>query len=316
MEPYNKQKKITLISILSIFGIFLMNQIIFLLQRFKDTFSPKNSHEYSWRFGNIFYTKQGKGTPILLIHTLDSGSSSLEFCQLVKPLSKKHTVYVLDLLGCGRSEKPKISYTGYMYVQLINDFIKDIIGQKTDVIVSGNSCSFAIQACSMEKEQFHKLLLINPQNMASASWFPTKCRNLLKYLLESPIIGTSIYNIMHSTPMIHHRFFKKYFQNPSDVQKSYMEEYYKNAHRGGTRAKYLYACQSGGYMNSSLVYALQNIDQSIYLAISQNIPDAQNTLEQYQVLNPSIEGCYLKHTLYLPHLENPQSLLDLCKIFF
>ena len=84
----------------------------------------KNKHQYSSRFGDIFYTKKGHGTPLLLIHDLKCAASAAEWDSIIDSLAENHTVYALDLLGCGRSEKPKMTYTNYIYVQLINNFIK------------------------------------------------------------------------------------------------------------------------------------------------------------------------------------------------
>ena len=117
-------------------------------------------------------------------------------------------------------------------------------------------------------------------------------------------------------PMVEHRFYKKYYQNPSNVRASYVNANYNAAHLGGSRSRYLYASLKSGYINCNLMNALKNTDHSIYLAISQNIPDAHNTLEQYQVINPSIEGSFLHNTKYLPQLEDPESLLNICRIFF
>ena len=55
----------------------------------------------------------------------------------------------MDLLGCGCSDRPKITYTNFLYVQLITDFIKAVIKQPTDVLTSGLSGSFAVMACKM-----------------------------------------------------------------------------------------------------------------------------------------------------------------------
>ena len=49
----------------------------------------------------------------------------------------EHTVYTIDLLGCACSEKPGVTYTNFVYVQVICDFIRNVIGEKTDVITSG-----------------------------------------------------------------------------------------------------------------------------------------------------------------------------------
>ena len=86
--------------------------------------------KYNWRHGDIFFRKKGKGSPILLIHNVDHMLSSYEWDKIIYSLSKKHTVYAVDLLGCGRSDKPKFIYTNYIYVQLINDFIHILICER------------------------------------------------------------------------------------------------------------------------------------------------------------------------------------------
>ena len=100
----------------------------------KKTASAALKKYYHWKYGNIYYTKSGKGKPVLLIHDLDPTASSYEWKAVTKKLAENHTVYAIDLLGCGRSEKPNMTYTNYLYVQLMNEFISNVINEKTDVI--------------------------------------------------------------------------------------------------------------------------------------------------------------------------------------
>ena len=61
---------------------------------------------YHWRFGNIHYTKEGSGKPILLIHDLSPASSGYEWKEFARRLAKDRTVYTIDLLGFGRAGEP------------------------------------------------------------------------------------------------------------------------------------------------------------------------------------------------------------------
>ena len=71
------------------------------------------------------------------------------------PMLKDHyTVYTIDLLGCGRSEKPNLTYTNFLYVQLISDFIKSEIGRRTDVVAVGASSSILTMACAYNPDLF------------------------------------------------------------------------------------------------------------------------------------------------------------------
>ena len=59
-----------------------------------------------------------------------------------------------------------MTYTNFVYVQVICDFIRNVIGEKTDVIASGFSGSFAVMACRNENALFNKLVLVN----SSCTW--------------------------------------------------------------------------------------------------------------------------------------------------
>ncbi len=78
-----------------------------------------------FKYGRIYYTRQGQGAPLLLLHNLDTISSGYEWSKILKKLEKDrfHRIHTLDLLGCGRSDKPSLTYTNFfLYVQLLTSF--------------------------------------------------------------------------------------------------------------------------------------------------------------------------------------------------
>ena len=166
MRFYKKLRNLATITTVSTICVYLINKLVFSLSSMKDALFSKYGNTYSWRFGSLYYTKHGTGSPLLLIHDLNNCSSELEFYKIKEELSRSHTVYTLDLLGCGRSDKPRITYTSYLYVQLINDFIKNVIGTKTDIIASGKSSSLIFLACYTEPRNFSRLMMINPESRA------------------------------------------------------------------------------------------------------------------------------------------------------
>ena len=76
-----------------------INKFIDATAEIKNLLSKDNGYFYEWRYGNIFYTKQGKGSPLLLIHDLHPAASAFEWDKTVKHLAKHYTVYTIDLLG-------------------------------------------------------------------------------------------------------------------------------------------------------------------------------------------------------------------------
>ena len=103
-------------------------------------------------------------------------------------LSKTNTVYLIDLPGCGLSEHPSIIYTSYMYTQLVNDFIHDIIKKRAFVIATGNSAAFVIEACGINENAFEDLILINPESIRTFRKAPSKRTKSAVFILKLIII--------------------------------------------------------------------------------------------------------------------------------
>ena len=261
--------------------IYLINRIVFASATLKDLLKSSADNYYNWRFGKIYYKKKGSGSPILLIHDLTVYSSAYEWKNLIDKLSKDHTVYVLDLLGCGRSEKPKITYTNYLYVQLISDFIKNVIHEKTDIVASGYSSSFTILACHNESSLFGKIFLVNPPELSTLNKIPGKRSKLYKFLLELPVFGTLVYNMITCQSNVQLLFTEEYLYNPFDVSAEMIDTYYEAAHKGFSNSKFLLSSIIGCYTNNSINHALREIDQSIILISGQGEEKGKAIQEAY-----------------------------------
>ena len=131
--------------------------------------------------------KKGHGKPAVLLHDLDSASSVYEWKAMIDRLSKNHTIYAIDLLGCGYSDKPKMTYTNYLFVQMLNDFVREVIRGRTDIIASNSSCSVALSAIHMEEGLYHKLMMINPKDPAKMAKVPRFYHKFYKYMIEIPV---------------------------------------------------------------------------------------------------------------------------------
>ena len=125
----SKHKLLTLAALTTIAAgvVHVANRVIVASSQLKEMLDFSNHNYYHWRFGKIYYTKKGKGSPLLLIHDTMPGASGYEWSRVEDQLAQEHTVYTLDLLGCGRSEKAGITYTNFLFVQIICDFIKNVI---------------------------------------------------------------------------------------------------------------------------------------------------------------------------------------------
>lgn len=295
----------------SIYGI---NKAINVIANAKSTLANPNGLQYQWRFGNIFYTKQGTGKPVLLIHDLACGSSNTEWKFIAGQYAKTHTVYTLDLIGCGRSDKPPVTYTNYMYVQLITDFIKNIINHRTNVVVTGASSSFVLMSCFNDSTLFDKIVLINPEAIISGKMISGN-QKIIKKLIELPIIGTTIYNLAN-TKKSYYRLFKEYYcYNLSSIRRNVVRAYYEASHYGTMTSKYLFASIISNYTSINVTQAVKDINNSIFIIGSDHEPNIRQKIKAYTELNSSIECAVINGTKHLPQLEKPGELLSQIKIF-
>lgn len=301
-----------LICIVSVL-IIIYNKLVSIFSNMKE-YLPSGGKYFKWKYGNLYYTKSGKGSPVLLIHDLDPTSSSYEWSAVVSKLSQTHTVYVIDLLGCGHSEKPNITYTNYLFVQLVNDFIREVIGEKTDVVATGDSLAFVIMACQMQSVNFNKIVGITPTDLYELAKTPGRRKNMLKFFIELPIIGTFIYNMAVSKNQIIDDFVDNYFYKGHLVSEKLIQTYYQSAHIGDGGGKYLLASIKSYYTNNNIVSALKKENHSIILVSGKEHPFMSDVISAYKEFNPSIEEAYLANSSCLPQLEQPEKFVELLNI--
>lgn len=315
MKNKNRLLTLMILSASAATATAVINKCIKLTATSKSLLSESNSLCYKWRFGNIHYTKVGSGKPLLLIHDLTAYSSGYEWGQIVNSLKEYYTVYTIDLLGCGRSEKPDLTYTNFLYVQLITDFIKSVIGHRTNVIASGASTALTVMACNNAPELFDQLMLVNPESLLSCSQIPSKNAKLYKFILDMPVLGTLLYHIAASKQAITEDFTKHFYYNPYSVKSSCIDAYYESAHLGQS-PKSLYASVKCNYTKCNIINALKKINNSIYIVGGAEMDFIEDIVAEYQKYNPAIETSFISESKYLPQLENTTELLRTIQMFF
>lgn len=294
----------------------IINRIFTYIATADDYLCQDTYEYYNWRFGKIAYKKKGSGSPLLLIHNFDVCSSSDEWKNIEDELAKTNTIYSIDLLGCGCSDHPFLTYTNFLYVQLITDFIKHIIGEKTDVIVSGDSSSFVLMANANDETIINRIIMINPQNLISLAKIPTKRTKLIKYLLFAPVIGTFIYNIKINKHTIMQKFITSFYYDQNEVSEKDILTCFEASHKEKSHSKYLYACQKSRYTNANILFCLGKITNSIFVIIGNGNPENALSASQYQNQIPSIEIVGINNTKQLPHVEKPDEFIEQVRILF
>ena len=109
--------------------------------------TPIPGKYWQWRGHKVYYVKAGEKhsqrPPLLLVHGF--GASTDHWRKNIAELQSNFEVYAIDLLGFGRSEKPKIQYGGNLWRDQLNDFIAEMIGEKA--VLAGNSLGGYASLC-------------------------------------------------------------------------------------------------------------------------------------------------------------------------
>lgn len=316
----NNGKKIAVIATLTSLAavttatIHVINSLI---DKKADTglLEKENTFTYNWRLSPVTYKKFGTGSPILLLHELSACSSSFEWSQVITSMAENHTVYVLDLPGCGLSEKPNVTYTNFFFVELITDFVKNMIQEPCDVIATGISASIAATSCNCESSLFRKLILVNPASPQQLGQIPGTRSRFRRGLLSIPIFGTMLYHMLISRKMLTREFTQRLFFDAAKVDPAYIETYYESGHKDASKGRFLMSSITGHYVYFHIAHALQSIDNDIVIIGGDKQEYIQDTIQAYQRMNPAIEAVLTRDTKHLPQLESPEEFLKQISVY-
>jgi pimeloyl-ACP methyl ester carboxylesterase len=270
---------------------------------------------YHWKNGDIYYMEINSHDtdkePLLLVHDLTVFSSGYEWNQIIKGLSKDYRVFTLDLIGCGKSDKPEITYTNYFYVQMIHDFSKEVIGEPVKVIATGLSSSFILMANSIHKDLFTDITIISPKSLSSMKKTPDDRSKILIKLFNLPVIGKTAYYIAVNKQNTEYELTEKYLYNPFHLNAAVSKAYYDAAHMGHGNGKMLLASLQGNYLNIDITNALKNAENKITLIFGEHSENSEEIQHSYEKIKPDITVKTVADAKLLPQLEAPEALLEL-----
>ncbi|MFO8102476.1 MAG: alpha/beta fold hydrolase [Dehalococcoidia bacterium] len=121
---------------------------------------------------NTHYLVGGEGPPLVLIHGLGAMAGDVEWKDNLEPLAQNHRVYVPDLAGYGKSDKPRINYS----FKFLNTFFEDLLAKLNLEQVSfiGHSLGggIALDFTLKHPEKVNKLVLVDTAGLSDKLGFP------------------------------------------------------------------------------------------------------------------------------------------------
>ncbi len=165
------------------------------------------------------------------MHSFAPGASSYEWRKNVDALAGQFRVYALDLLGFGLSDRPAIDYSAETYIDLLGDFLKEVVGQPAVVVAHGLSGAYAVTCAYRRPQLFEKLILVSPPVALLEEYTPDILHTALKVVLKAPIVGESIYNLLTSRRAIQDYYDRQGYHNPGLITDQLVEYVFNSAHQ-------------------------------------------------------------------------------------
>ena len=109
-----------------------------------------------------YYEVMGEGPAVVMVHGIGGGSSGFQYRKNAPALAAAgYRVYVVDLLGFGRSAKEERRYTQDLYVEQLSDFLGEVSGEAS-LVANGLSAAYAIRLAAERPKEVKSLVLISP----------------------------------------------------------------------------------------------------------------------------------------------------------
>jgi pimeloyl-ACP methyl ester carboxylesterase len=277
------------------------------------------AHFFGWKHGRVFYKASGaenSGRPLVFIHGVGAGSSSFMWRKNFDELAKDFRVYALDLLGFGFSDKPAgASYSADLYVELITDFIREVSGYPANVIASSLGAAYAIRVADEHPELIDSMILNGPTGSDTLNRRPGMAGAAFYGLLQSPVLGTSFYNVMASERSIRDYARENLFYDHRRVTDRLVSNLYATSHQPG--AQHAIAAFLSGYLNTDTRSPFSRLSQRIILVWGKQ--DSTTPIDKgvsLQELNSRAKLEVFDYCRMMPEQEQPEKFNGLVRDTF
>jgi pimeloyl-ACP methyl ester carboxylesterase len=241
----------------------------------------------------------------VLIHGHNAAASAWEMREPFRRFGAQYRVYAPDLLGYGGSDRPPVDYAAPLYIDLLRDFLREVVRQPSVVIASSVSAAHAIQVAADDPEWITRLVLIAPVGLN-----PERTRNpagpAVTALFRSPVVGEALFNALVARPGLRYYLAEKTYYRKERVTDDLIEVNYQTAHQPG--ARYAPAAFVGGGLYHDVQDAWPRVGQPVLLAWGDQatftpVSDAAAFL----ALNPGAQLEVFQACGIVPHDEQPEA---------
>uniref|UniRef100_UPI003593FCA4 alpha/beta fold hydrolase n=1 Tax=Thiocapsa sp. TaxID=2024551 RepID=UPI003593FCA4 len=184
-----------------------------------------------WRIAYYADTSVG-GRPLVLVHSINAAPSSYEVKPLFEHYRSKRPVYSLDLPGFGHSERRPAGYTPQLFSDVIAQFLKQVVGQRADVVALSLSAEFAAHAIGSKPGSVASLALIAPTGFSQRLPPGPGFGRIVHTILKTPGLSQAIFALVASKRSIRYYLGQSFVGEPT---REILDYAYATSHQPGAR---------------------------------------------------------------------------------
>ncbi|WP_017651462.1 alpha/beta fold hydrolase [Fortiea contorta] len=189
-----------------------------------------NQRDWVWRGWQIRYTyirptqNTHKKAPLILLHGF--GASIGHWRHNLEVLGEHHTVYALDMLGFGASEKAPANYNINLWVEQVYDFWQTFIRQPVILVGNSNGSLISLAAAAAHPDMVQGIVMMSlPDPSLEQEAIPPALRPIvraIKNIVASPLILKPLFNLVRR-PGVVRRWASLAYANPEAITDELIE---------------------------------------------------------------------------------------------
>ncbi len=278
-----------------------------LLRRRVEPPSPPRwgrTHRFTGRSGQeIVFQELGSGPPVVLLHAFGPGYGVGQWRDAAEILAARHTVYVPDFPGWGRTRAASGAHHPDRYLGLIEDFLGGVVRERAVLVAAGLAAAYAIHAAVDHPGRVRALALVSPLGLTAAAAHP-----FLGTLLGLPLVGAPVLDLLTSRTALEQHLRREVYAAPERVDAGLLEQYHRASHTGPARAAF--AAYLRGGLALDVAEELPRLHVPLWLAWGRQgknppVATADLWLHELSGNQPGAELDVLEGAGDLPHAETP-----------
>lgn len=264
---------------------------------------------WTWRGQRIAYVVRGHGEPVLFVHSIHAAAWSAEW-RHVLPAFEEHTCYALDLLGFGASDRPPVHYTAPLYLQLLHDFLVEVVGEPALLVGSSLGGTYAVTIAADHSQLVRGVVAIGPAGVSRLYKLGGAPFGVIENTFRAPVIGAALFKALVSRPSIRW-FLKDIYFFGLDAESA--DLYWRSANQ--PNARFAPAAFVGMHLNWDIRTRITQVTCPMLIAWgTQASQTPYREAQQVRLLAPHAEFVAFECG-DLPHEELPQQFVAALQAF-